>query len=144
MTVSNGGLNAPLPDMVRYMNFLLGDAARQSDYDAILKRSSLDEMWRPQISAGTDFTQGRMATTTQSGLSFFVDSGKNGVRFVGHNGDQNGFKAYLSLCPDQHAGTLLALNTETKGTESAPTNRDLTESRITLAADRLCEALAAR
>jgi CubicO group peptidase (beta-lactamase class C family) len=141
VTVSNGGLNAPLPDMARYVAFLLGDAKRQPEYDLVLKRSSLEEMWRPQISAGADFTQGRMAETTQSGLSFFIDRGK-GVRFIGHNGDQNGFRAYLSLCPDQRTGTLLAFNTETKEVRNDPSNRETAESRIALATDTLCQALA--
>lgn len=143
VTVSNGGLNAPMPDMAKYAAFLLGDPARQAEYDLILKRASIDEMWRPQIAAGEDFSQGRMAKTTWSGLSFFVDSA-NGVRYIGHNGDQNGFKAYLSLCPDQRAGSLVTVNTETKGVENAPANRDIAESRIALATDRLCEALAGR
>jgi len=141
VTVSNGGLNAPLPDMARYVAFLLGDPKGQAEYDLVLKRSSLEEMWRPQIAAGDDFTQGRMTETTQSGLSFFIDQGR-GVRFVGHNGDQNGFRAYLSLCPDQRMGSLLAFNTETRGVENSPSNRETTESRIALAADNLCEALA--
>ncbi|HYJ83514.1 MAG TPA: serine hydrolase domain-containing protein [Allosphingosinicella sp.] len=141
VTVSNGGLNAPMPDMARYVAFLLGDPARAAEYELVLKRSSLEEMWRPVIPAGADFSQGRMAETTQSGLSFFVDRGR-GVRFVGHNGDQNGFKAYLSLCPDQRAGTLLVFNTETSEVRNDPSNRDTAESRIALATDRLCEALA--
>jgi hypothetical protein len=98
-------------------------------------------MWRPQIAAGDDFTQGRMARSTQSGLSFFIDS-DGSIRFVGHNGDQNGFRAYLSLCPDLHAGSLLAFNTETREVRNDPSNRDTTESRIALATDRLCAALA--
>lgn len=141
VTVSNGGLNAPMPDMARYAAFLIGDAGRRGEYDLILKRSSLEEMWRPQIAAGEDFTQGRMATTTQSGLSFFLDRGRS-VRFIGHNGDQNGFRAYLSLCPDQRAGTLLAFNTETREVRNDPSNRETAESRIALATDGLCEALA--
>ena len=141
VTVSNGGLNAPLPDMAKYAAFLLGDPARQAEYDLVLKRASIDEMWRPQIAAGDDFTQGRMAKTTQSGLSFFIDS-RTAVRFVGHNGDQNGFRAYLSLCPDQRAGSLLAFNTETRGVQNSAANRDTAESRIALATDSLCEALA--
>ena len=140
VTVSNGGLNAPMPDMAKYVAFLLGDPARRPDYDQILKRSSLEEMWRPQIAAGDDFTQGRMAATTQSGLSFFIDQGRS-VHFVGHNGDQNGFRAYLSLCPDQRAGSLLAFNTETRGVQNGPANRATTESRIALATDNLCESL---
>jgi len=140
VTVSNGGLNAPMPDMAKYAAFLLGDPARQPDYDLVLKRSSLEEMWAPQISAGEDFTQGRMAKTTQSGLSFFIDY-SGAVRFVGHNGDQNGFRAYLSLCPDQGVGSLLAFNTETRGVENDAANRKTAESRIALATDHLCEAL---
>jgi len=141
VTVSNGGLNAPLPDMARYLAFLIGDAKRQADHDLVLKRASLEEMWRPQVAAGDDFTQGRMAETTQSGLSFFIDQGPAG-RIVGHNGDQNGFRAYLTLCPEQRVGSLLAFNTETRGVENKPANRDTAESRIALAADKLCEALA--
>lgn len=141
VTVSNGGLNAPLPDMAKYLAFLLGDEARRGEYDLVLKRASLEEMWRPQIAAGEDYTQGRMAATTQSGLSFFIDEAR-GIRFVGHNGDQNGFRAYLSLCPDQRAGSLLAFNTETRGVENSPGNRTTAESRVALATDALCEAIA--
>lgn len=141
VTVSNGGLNAPMPDMAKYAAFLLGDPARQPEFDLVLKRSSLEEMWVPQISAGEDFTQGRMAKTTESGLSFFIDR-RAAVRFVGHNGDQNGFRAYLSFCPGQGVGSLLAFNTETRGVQNSPANRDTAESRIALATDRLCEALA--
>ncbi|AQR72881.1 serine hydrolase [Sphingomonas sp. LM7] len=141
VTVSNGGLNAPLPDMARYAAFLLGDAKRRAEYDVVLKRASLEEMWVPQIAAGEDFTQGRMAPTTWSGLSFFVDR-SDGIRIIGHNGDQNGFRAYLSLCPDQHLGTLLAFNTETRGVANDPSNRTTAESRIALATDGLCKALA--
>jgi CubicO group peptidase (beta-lactamase class C family) len=139
VTVSNGGLNAPLPDMAKYVAFLLGDPGRAAEYDLVLKRASLEEMWRPQIAAGEDFTQGRMAKTTWSGLSFFLDR-SDGVRIVGHNGDQNGFRAYLSLCPDQGIGSLLAFNTETRGVENDASNRTTAESRIALATDRLCKA----
>lgn len=140
VTVSNGGLNAPLPDMAKYAAFLLGDPQRRSEYDLVLKRSSLEEMWQPQIAAGEDFTQGRMAATTRSGLSFFIDQNE-GIRIIGHNGDQNGFRAYLSLCPDQRLGSLLAFNTETRGVENNSSNRTSAESRIALATDGLCKAL---
>lgn len=141
VTVSNGGLNAPLPDMAKYVAFLLGDPQRATEYDLLLKRASLEEMWRPQIAAGEDFTQGRMAKTTWSGLSFFIDD-TDGIRIVGHNGDQNGFRAYLSLCPDQGIGSLLAFNTETRGVENDASNRTTAESRIALATDGLCRAVA--
>ncbi|APR52959.1 serine hydrolase [Sphingomonas koreensis] len=139
VTVSNGGLNAPMPDMAKYAAFLLGDPARKADYDLILRRASLEEMWQPQLPAGEDFSQGRMATTTQVGLSFFIDR-VEGVRVIGHNGDQNGFRAYLSLCPDQGVATLLAFNTETRGVRNDATNRETAESRVALATDALCRA----
>jgi len=139
VTVSNGGLNAPMPDMAKYTAFLLGDPARKADYDLILKRASLEEMWRPQLPAGEDFSQGRMATTTQVGLSFFIDR-VEGIRVIGHNGDQNGFRAYLSLCPDRGIATLLAFNTETRGVRNDPSNRTTAESRVALGTDALCRA----
>lgn len=129
VTVSNGGLNAPLPDMVRYVNFLLGDPSRQAAYDGVLKRSSLEEMWRPQMTASGDFTQGWMTAETAVGLSFFVDD-IGGRRYVGHNGDQNGFKAYMSLCPETRTASLLAFNTETRPTLNGPENLLATESKI--------------
>lgn len=137
VTVSNGGLNAPMPDMAKYAAFLLGDPARKADYDLILKRASLEEMWQPQLPAGEDFSQGRMAATTQVGLSFFIDR-VEGVRVIGHNGDQNGFRAYLSLCPDRGIATLLAFNTETRGVQNDPSNRTTAESRVALGTDALC------
>jgi CubicO group peptidase (beta-lactamase class C family) len=129
VTVSNGGLNAPLTDMVRYVNFLLGDASKQAAYDGVLKRSSLEEMWRPQLTAADDFTQGWMRAETAVGLSFFVDD-IGGRRYVGHNGDQNGFKVYLSLCPETRAASLLAFNTETRPTVNGPDNLLAPESKI--------------
>jgi len=138
VTVSNGGLNAPMPDMAKYVAFLLGNPKR-TDYDLVLKRASLEEMWRPQISAGEDYTQGRLAPTTWSGLNFFIDK-VDGIKVIGHTGDQNGFRAYLSLCPDLHMGSLLAFNTDTRDEENDPSNRTKAESRIALGTDALCKA----
>jgi CubicO group peptidase (beta-lactamase class C family) len=129
ITVSNGGLNAPLPDMVRYVNFLLGDPSKRANYDGVLKRSSLEEMWRPQLAASDDFTQGWMRAETAVGLSFFVDD-IGDRRYVGHNGDQNGFKVYMSLCPSTRTASLLAFNTETRSTVTGPDNLLAHESKI--------------
>ena len=129
VTVSNGGLNAPLPDMVKYVNFLLGDPSKREVYEGVLKRSSLEEMWRPQLGTSNDFTQGWMRAETSVGLSFFVDD-IEGRRYVGHNGDQNGFKAYLSLCPETRTASILAFNTETRPTVTGPDNLLAPESKI--------------
>jgi CubicO group peptidase (beta-lactamase class C family) len=142
VTVSNGGLNAPLTDMVKYVNFLLGDPSKQSVYDGVLRRSSLEEMWRPQLTAAGDFTQGWMRAETSVGLSFFVDD-IAGRRYVGHNGDQNGFKVYLSLCPEARAASLLAFNTETRPTVNGPDNLLAPESKIALSVLKLFQSIPA-
>ena len=131
VTVSNGGLNAPMPDMARYLAFLIGDPVRASEYDLVLRRSSLEEMWRPVIPLEGESSEGRIPAATHSGLSFFVSEGRP-VRIVGHSGDQNGFRAWLSFCPEQRAGSLLAFNTD------APAANE----RIARETDRLCDALA--
>jgi CubicO group peptidase (beta-lactamase class C family) len=143
VTVSNGGLNAPLPDMVRYVNFLLGDPSKQAVYDGVLKRSSLEEMWRPQMATRNDFTQGWMRAETAVGLSFFVDD-IAGRRYVGHNGDQNGFKVYLSLCPATRTASLLAFNTETRPTVTGPDNLLAPESKIARSVQSLLQSIPAR
>lgn len=136
ITVSNGGLNAPLPDMGKYLNFLLGDPQKQAVYDNVLKRSSLEEMWQPQLKAAGDFTQGWMNEDTAVGLLFFLDD-IEGQRYVGHNGDQNGFKSYLSLCPRKRTASILIFNTETHPTINGPQNLLSPESRIARSVLRL-------
>ncbi len=143
VTVSNGGLNAPLPDMLKYVNFLLGDPSKQGIYDGVLKRSSLEEMWRPQLPATGDFTQGWMRADTAVGLSFFVDR-IGGRGYVGHNGDQNGFKAYLNLCPETRAASLLVFNTETRPTTTGPDNLLAPESKIARSVLNLFQSVPAR
>src|SRR5215204_3492752 len=49
ITVSNSGLNSPIVDMVKYLNFLIGSSDKQAIYDGVLKRASLEEMWKPQL-----------------------------------------------------------------------------------------------
>jgi CubicO group peptidase (beta-lactamase class C family) len=143
ITVSNGGLNAPLPDMAKYLDFLLGAPKNQAVYDGVLKRSSLEEMWQPQIKATGDFTQGWMNSDTSVGLSFFIDD-IDGQRYVGHNGDQNGFKSYLSLCPRTRSASLLVFNTETRPTVNGTENLLAAESKIARSVLRLFESQPAR
>ena len=142
ITVSNGGLNSPLPDMVKYVNFLLGDTKKQAVYDGVLKRSSLEEMWRPQLVAG-DFTQGGMNDKTAVGLAFFIDE-IEGQQYVGHTGDQNGFKSFLTLCPGTRAASLLVFNTETQPTTNNPRNLLSPESKIARSVLKLFQSLRPR
>jgi hypothetical protein len=77
-----------------------------------------------------------MRAETAVGLSFFVDD-IEGRRYVGHNGDQNGFKAYLSLCPETRTASILAFNTETRPTVTGAENLLAPESKIALSVLRL-------
>ena len=109
ITVSNGGLNAPLGDMARYLSFLLGDATRTHEYEAVLRRASLDEMWTPQIRAASG--EGTNGADSHAALSFFVERYGN-VVLIGHSGDQNGFISHLYLHPPSRTAWLIAFNTD--------------------------------
>jgi len=52
ITVSNGGLNAPLEDMARYLAFLSGGG--NPEYEGVLSRASLEGMWQPVVEVSRD------------------------------------------------------------------------------------------
>ncbi len=110
ITVSNSGLNSPIADMVKYLNFLIGDPKRQADYDVVLKRTSLEEMWRPQLKAEVD-ANGNPGFTTDIGLIYFIDQ-RNGRKLIGHGGDQNGFISYLEFDPAARSASIMVMNTD--------------------------------
>ncbi len=118
ITVSNGGLNAPLTDMVRYINFLMGDLKRQAIYDQVLKRLSLEEMFQPQISIEPSaITQPEGQNRKDAmGLTFFIED-NFGQHFIGHSGGQNGFISHFYLRPDTHTAYIVAFNTHATPTE---------------------------
>lgn len=114
ITVSNGGLNAPVDDMVKYLDFLLGEGPRDV-HDVVLKRSSLEEMFVPQIEAPREGDD-RVAL----GLNFFVED-REGRHLIGHSGSQNGFILHFYVCPALRAGYLVAFNTEWEEGAGDPT-----------------------
>jgi CubicO group peptidase (beta-lactamase class C family) len=128
ITVSNGGLNAPLPDMAKYLAFLLSDTAADyaahPGYTSVLARSSLEEMWTPQIKASAG--EGVNGADSSAALSFFVENW-DGVELVGHSGDQNGFISHLYLHRPSRTGWLISMNTDTTAATngSRPGSRDV-------------------
>jgi CubicO group peptidase (beta-lactamase class C family) len=117
ITVSNGGLNAPFDDMAKYLGFLIGaaehaepSAADHAEYEVVLKRASLEEMWTPQIRAVEG--EGVNGTDSHAGLSFFIER-HGGVELVGHSGDQNGFISHLYLHRRSRTAYLVSFNTDT-------------------------------
>jgi len=123
ITVSNSGLNSPISDMVKYLNFLTGDPKKQATYDGILKRSSLEEMWNPQLPTTVD-ANGNRGFTTDVGLIFFVN--KIGDRtFYGHGGDQNGFISYIDFEPSTRQASVIVFNTNVIYPDNTPPEKDV-------------------
>jgi CubicO group peptidase (beta-lactamase class C family) len=110
VTVSNGGLMAPIGDMAKYLAFLLGrESARRAVYEGVLKRASLEEMWQPQLKIGSaESTEGGAQSI---GLSFFLET-HEGRRLVGHSGNQGGFIAHIYVDPEASAAYVIAFNTD--------------------------------
>jgi CubicO group peptidase (beta-lactamase class C family) len=106
ITIPNGGWNAPLGDLVLYVSFLTGatrgDTALARRYDAVLKRSSLEEMWVP-----TKLNDGKDGPV---GLSFFV-SNKGSTKIIGHTGEQAGFTSFVMNNPVTKESIIVVYNT---------------------------------
>ena len=153
ITVSNSGLNSPISDMVKYLNFLIGSSgsptvsggvaaasadgvvksdrppvrtASDSDripYDMILKRSSLEEMWHPQLPTPVD-ANGNSGFTTDIGLIYFLNR-RDGRTFIGHGGDQNGFISYIDFEPATKLASIIVFNTNVIYPDGTPAERDV-------------------
>jgi CubicO group peptidase (beta-lactamase class C family) len=119
ITVSNSGLNAPIPDMARYLAFVAGDATERPAHDLVLARSSLEEMWRARLEVppAADGAGGAPESGTREaiGLAFFVLE-RGPVRLVGHTGDQRSFRSFFYLDPSTGAAAIAVLNTD-RGTD---------------------------
>lgn len=105
ITTSNGGLNAPLTDMAKYVAFLLGKGPGATGPVPMLKRSSLEEMWRPVLPASDAEAMGDSVA-----LSFFVKHAA-GTTLIGHTGSQRGFRAFFYLHPETGTAVVAAFNT---------------------------------
>jgi CubicO group peptidase (beta-lactamase class C family) len=112
ITRSNGGLNAPIPDMLKYLGFLLGDPAKGFTYDVVLKRSSLEEMWKPflPVTPDDDF-QSRKGAHDEVTTSFFVHT-DGSLKLIGHAGWQNGFRSHFYIDPATRSAYIVAYNTD--------------------------------
>jgi len=119
ITTSNSGLKAPIPDMEKYLRFLVGDPANPV-YGLVLKRSSLEEAWTgvlPAVAAGekpTPYTRGPRGSQPRMGLGFFVLE-LDGHRYIYHDGDQGGFSAEMLVDPGRGCAAVLAVNTTDTG-----------------------------
>lgn len=136
ITVSNGGLNAPIPDMVRYLAFLTGAPMEGVDADAVLARASLEEMWEPIVPIG----EGPLGRGSM-GLSFFLHD-KHGDTVVGHTGTQRAFYSFIYFDPDERIAVIAAYNTG-PGDDTGPDTNALRIRASSLVVDQLFPALRA-
>lgn len=133
ITIPNGGWNAPLGDLATYAAFLtnatLGDTARARLYDVVIRRSSLEEMWRAVVPYGGE--EGKHGDSM--GMSFFIHPRGEEV-IVGHTGSQAGFRAFLYLNPKTRDVVLAAYNTTNYSKSAADTasNAILEQARLLL------------
>ncbi len=135
ITVSNGGLNAPIPDMARYLTFLLGACAKDADAAAVLARASLEEMWNVAQTIGGKAALDAGGQRDGMGLTFFVTE-RNGGRFVGHTGGQKSFVTFFYVHPATSTAALGAFNTDTAGTVMARVRNHLMDVVTPLFATR--------
>jgi CubicO group peptidase (beta-lactamase class C family) len=123
ITTSNSGLKAPIPDMEKYLRFLIGDANNQR-YEMVLKRRTLEEMWvgvLPAVEPGqapTPYTAGPHGAQPKMGLGFFVLE-VDGHKYIDHDGDQGGFSSELLVDPAGRSGSVLVVNTTDTGAPDA-------------------------
>jgi len=110
ITVSNGGLNAPLADMAKYLRFLLG--AMPGDANPI-PRTTLEEMWRVQAPSQAGEVLG-----TGVGLGYFIEQ-RGEVRLIGHTGSQAGFRSFFWIHPESGLGIIANFNTAAASGEPA-------------------------
>jgi CubicO group peptidase (beta-lactamase class C family) len=124
ITRSNGGLNSPLPDMIRYVQFLLGDPAHPAEYDIVLKRSSLEEMWKPfnPVPPDPDFAS-RPGASDSVTTSFFLHTDGN-LRLIGHAGWQNGFRSHFYVDPATRSAYIVVYNTDAQDPNQNTRNFD--------------------
>jgi CubicO group peptidase (beta-lactamase class C family) len=109
ITVSNGGLNAPFGDMAKWLIFLIGTGDASPElHDTVLKRTSVEEMFVPQVRAKDG--EGGSGPDVQAGLSCFIER-HGGVELIGHSGDQNGFISHLYFHRPSRSGYIVSFNT---------------------------------
>src|SRR6185436_6433525 len=114
---------SPIADMAKYLNFLSGDKTKQDVYDGVLKRSSLEEMWKPQLPTPVD-ANGNAGFTTDIGLIYFLNR-RDGRTFLGQGGDQNGFITYVDFEPSTRQASIIVFNTNVIYPPNTPPAKDV-------------------
>lgn len=97
-------------------------------YEVVLKRASLEEMWRP----GKPMSQSYESAPSQwMGLSFFVRD-RDGQRILGHTGSQAGFRAFFYFDPASSMAVIAAFNTTNTAAPASAAQRRMQEAALDL------------
>ncbi len=118
ITIPNGGWNAPLSDLAKYLAFLLGatngDSARAARYELVARRATLREMWAPVVSMGKN------AGGYEAGMGLgYMVLRRGDSTLIGHTGSQAGFRAFFWIDPETGDGVVGAINTGEDATSIA-------------------------
>ena len=122
ITVSNGGLNAPITDLVKYLQFLVGAPGVPAAGRGVLARASLEEMWKPLLPLGGP-------EGGSIGLAYFLLERK-GLNLVGHTGSQKAFRSFFYIDPVSKAGVVAVFNTAPTDDPRNPTDQGPGKPRI--------------
>lgn len=115
ITVSNGGLKSCFSDMVRYLYFLMGNSSKQDDYDQVLERSSLEDMFKSQIEIKNYDQEFRGKNRKDSmGLTVFIED-NYGMHFIAHSGGNNAFVTHFYINQDSNTAYIIGFNTLASG-----------------------------
>ncbi len=133
ITVSNGGLNAPITDMVKYLQFLVGAPGVPAAGRGVLARGSLEEMWKPVLPLGGP-------EGGSIGLAYFLLERK-GLSLVGHTGSQKAFRSFFYIDPVSKAGVIAVFNTAPTDDPRNPTDQGPGKPRIGMLFSGLLERL---
>jgi CubicO group peptidase (beta-lactamase class C family) len=131
ITSPNGAWNAPVSELVKYVAFLTNatiPGVPRDRYDVVLKRSSLEEMWKP----GMPMSQGYESSPNEwMGLSFFVLD-RGGQRILGHTGSQAGFRSFYYFDPVSQAGVIAVFNTSNSAAPASKLQRQVVDAALDL------------
>jgi CubicO group peptidase (beta-lactamase class C family) len=109
ITIPNSGWNAPLADLVTWVNFLThvdgGDPAAARRDDGVLAHATLEAMWRPVVPLPPGADQ-------RDAFGLAGDLHRRGrATIVGHTGEQSGFRSFFYLDPASATAVIGVLNT---------------------------------
>jgi len=131
ITTPNGGWNSPLGDLVKYTAFLTNvvlPGTSRERYDVVLKRASLEEMWKPVKPMSQSYES---APNQWMGLSFFILD-RAGTTILGHTGSQAGFRSFLYFNPATGAAVIAAFNTTNSVAPASAAFRKMQDDALAL------------